>query len=195
MKSATRDHLIFPGCIFFFFLQSSLLSISQSCCLVCPSSSYSSIWLCWPLIPVDLSSLIPYHSPPTFIQPLLLAPRVVTSSPEQPTEMAKPIYSEGFEMAGETFLLMCSFASDECAMCSSGLLLSHVDKGCTFLMWMGLLFFLFLWTLHLCSLLLPVSGSPSYGRDWKRSHSRNVVTIAKRVLDMIGRCVFSMCRL
>lgn len=70
--------------------------------------------------------------------------------------------------------------SDACVMSSSGLLLSHVDKGWAFLAWMGPVFFFSPWTLCLCSPLVPVSRRPSCGQHRKRSHSRNVVIMAEK---------------
>lgn len=115
---------MFSGCTFFF---QRPVPLRWSCCVVCPSFRYFSTWPCWPLIPVDLSSLIPNHAPLTFVQPSLLAPWVVSSSPEQLPELAMSIYSEGF-WDGQ-WALLANVLSWGCVMCSSKLALGHVSKG------------------------------------------------------------------
>lgn len=161
MKSAIRDHVMFPGCDF--FLQTSVLFHILILLLglsILPVPFYLALLTSDPCWPLKLHTL---SLSPTFVQPLQLAPQVVPSPPDQSPE--------DFEMANELFSLVSSLASGECVMCSSGLVISHVTKGWTFLMWTGPLFFLFPWAHSLCFLLVPVSGGPSCGQQWKRSRS------------------------
>lgn len=136
---------------------------------------YFSTWPCWPLIPVDLSSLISSHSLPTFVQPSLLAPRMVTLSPEVLWNGQWDLLTDDLSCIWWMCDVLLRVALKPCGQ---GL---RATNRTILLFLMG-----------------PSSVLPSGTCDWKaimwsplrRSHFRNVVIIAERVPDMMGRSVF-----
>lgn len=163
-------------------------STCLSCCLVFSSSQFSCTWPCWPLIPIDFSSLYLIHLPLPVCNPCCWHPGGYLI----PWIVSRGGYAYYFEGSG----------NGQWALLTSGL--SCIWWMCDVLFWLHLkscgqgrniscvnrtTLLAFPWVPHLCSLLVPLSGRQSCGQQWKRSRSRHAMIMAERVPDMIGRCL------
>lgn len=141
MKPATRDHLIFLGRTFYFWISMPfhmlILLLGLPIFPILLHLTLLTFDPCWPLKP---------HT-------LLLSPHlfVILAAGTQGGCLIPWIVSRG----GYACLLwgllrwpkaispVASLVHDGCVICSSGLVLSHVDKGETFLVWIEPRFLLF----------------------------------------------------
>lgn len=130
---------MFLGCTFFFW--------SYAFPHAAPTAWFAHPPSAFVLDPVDLWSLLTSQASYLITLPLPVCSPCCWHlggypSPEQFREVAMSTYFEGF-WDGQWALLTSGLSYDEHVTCFSGVAVSHVDKGQTFLVWIEPLFLLF----------------------------------------------------